>query len=79
MIEDMNPKVNGKLWFWVGAPMSADAPELHWVKDIDESFRVYRISVALDNGRQVSFYHMMLYAPPLKWVIRKGLGLEDSK
>jgi hypothetical protein len=79
MIDDANPKVNGKLWFWASAPKTADAPELQWIKEIDESFRVYRISVALDNGRQVSFYHVVFYTPMLKWMIRKGLGLEEPK
>ena len=79
MIDDADPKVSGKLWFWTGAPMSADAPQLHWINEIDESFRIYRVSVALDNGRQVSFHHVMFYTPMLKWMIRKGLGLEETK
>jgi hypothetical protein len=78
MTEDANPKVNGKLWFWASAPKSADAPDLHWINEIDESFRIYRVSVALDSGRQVSFYHVMFYTPVLKWIIRKGLGLEEA-
>jgi len=79
MIDDANPKVTGKLWFWASAPKTADAPDLHWIHEIDESFRIYRVSVALDNGRQVSFHHVMFYTPMLKWMIRKGLGLEETK
>ena len=79
MVDDSNPQVKGKLWFWASAPMTAEDAELRWINEIDESFRVYRISIVLDNGRQVSIYHAMFYPPVLKWVIRKGLGLEDSK
>jgi hypothetical protein len=79
MVDDQSPKLKGKLWVWASAPRTADAPELHWIHDIDESFRVYRVSVTLDNDRQVSFYHVMFYPPMIKWAIRKGLGLEESK
>jgi hypothetical protein len=79
MVDDDSPKVNGKLWFWASAAKTVDAPELQWINDIDESFRVYRISAVLDNGRQVSFYHVKFYTPMIKWIIRKGLGLEDPK
>jgi len=74
MVDDSDAKVAGRIWRWTCPPIALDDAMLKWIREIDDSFRVYRILIILGDGRQVKLYHAVFYPAFAKERIRKELG-----
>jgi predicted GH43/DUF377 family glycosyl hydrolase len=77
MVDDTSPKVTGRKWTWSSPPVAPDDSSLAWVQNIDESFRVYRFTIVLADGRQIVMHHTGYYPPFVKARMRVDLGFVD--
>ena len=76
LVDDPAPKLTGRIWRHDCPPVGPDDPGMGWVHEIDDSFRTYRYSVTLSDGRFLSFYHVAFYPSFSKIHFRKELGLD---
>ena len=76
MVEDQSPKLSERLWQWTGTPLSPDDKALEWIREIDDSFRVYRVTVVLVDGRPIVLHYAAYFSSSLKLRMRRDLGLE---
>jgi len=78
LIDDKSPKLTAQIWRCVCAPLGPDDPTLQWLNDLDDTFRVYRITVVLTDGRQIVQHHAMAYSAFRKAQLRKEFGIDPS-
>jgi hypothetical protein len=76
LVDDTNPEVKARGWRWIGPLMEPDDKSLTWIYNIDETFRVYRFTIVLSDGRELVIYHAAFYSPFMKFQLRTALGLE---
>ena len=79
LVNDTQPAAKEGAWLWVGPPLSADAPSLQWLHEIDDSFRVYMFKIVLEDGREISLCRAIYYSNFLKANVLKQLEAEDKK
>ena len=78
LIDDQAPKLTGTSWRSVCATLGPDDPSLQWVHEIDDSFRVYRVTVVLSDGRQIIQHHATVYPEHVKARMRREFGIDLS-
>jgi len=61
MVQDLKPELKAQLWHNACPPISLDDPSMKWMHDIDDSFRIYRITVVLKDGTEVILHHAAIY------------------
>lgn len=76
LIEDQAPKLLKQIWAWKSEPQSPTAESLQWIHEIDDSFRVFRFTVELVDGRKFVQHQVSYYPAFVKARICKGLGLD---
>lgn len=76
-VDDQQPTLKNSLWLWSSPSMKADHSDLSWLHEIDDCFRVYRITVVMADGRR--FIHVRAYVYPawIKARFRKELGIDS--
>jgi len=77
MVEVSSPKVEGRKWTWSSPPAAPDEIDLAWLQNIDESFRVYRFTIGLADGRQIIMHHAGYYPSYVKAHLRVNLGFVE--
>jgi len=76
IVDKLDPKLTVQIWRWTSAPMKPDDKALQWLNDIDDSCRVYRITIVLTDGRQIVRHAATIYPSYAKTGLRTDLGLE---
>lgn len=75
LVDDRSPKLAGRIWRWATPLQSPDEKTLRWIQEIDDSFRVYRFTIALSDGRQLVLHHAAFYPAFAKEHMKFELGL----
>jgi hypothetical protein len=78
MVQDPQPVLANRVWHFVCKPIGPDDASMKWIHDIDDSFRVYLVSVTLKDGQVISIYHAGLYPGFLKAHLLRELGVEGG-
>lgn len=74
LIDDRNPKFKDRHWVANTPMIAAEDPRFQWVYQITMSLRVYKITLTLSNGSDVTFNHVTIYPPFVKGLIRAKWG-----
>lgn len=74
LVDQANPVFTDRVWREKSETINADDPRMNWVFQITMSYRVYRFTLNLQDGREVSFNHVTAYPPPTKGAIRAKWG-----
>lgn len=61
MVQDLKPELKAQLWHHTCPPISLNDPSMQWMHDIDDSFRIYRVTVVLNDGTEVKLHHAAIY------------------
>ncbi|MFT3783908.1 MAG: hypothetical protein QM790_18000 [Nibricoccus sp.] len=61
LFKDDKPQLKDSRWITTTAPVDINSPSLKWLHDIDDSFRVYRFSITLRDGQQISLLNAAIY------------------
>jgi len=61
MVQDQKPVLKDRIWFTGCPSLSLDDPSLKWMHDIDDSFRIYRFTVVLQDGTEIVLHQASVY------------------
>lgn len=61
MVQDQKPVLKERVWQAAGPVIGLDDPSMEWMHVIDDSFRIYRLTVVFQGGAEVVFHHAALY------------------
>jgi hypothetical protein len=75
LVEDAAPRLTSGVWIGHSAWYPADAPELHWITYLDDSFKVYRFTITLNDGRTIVLHQGFMVAGFMKAMLRQMLGM----
>lgn len=76
LVDDAAPQVKSGIWIGRTERYTADAPELHWITYLDDSFKVYRFTVTLEDGRTVVLHQGFMVARFMKAALRQVLDIK---
>lgn len=74
LVDDASPALEKGRWARPSEWFAGDAPELLWLTYLDDSFRVYRITVTLHDGRTVVLHQGMSFGAFGKGMLRQVVG-----
>ncbi len=74
LVEDSAPAPRNGRWVGFSAFYDANAPETHWISYLDDSFRVYRLTVTRADGRTTVLYEGHMFPAFAKAMMRHMLG-----
>jgi hypothetical protein len=60
MTED-KPELTSGRWSKVSEPIDIDGESLKWLHDIDDSFRIYRFNITLQDGQKITLLSAAIY------------------
>lgn len=75
LVDDGQPKLTNRVWTWTSEPIPVDSPALAWLHDIDDGFRVFRLTLVMADGREIVHYRATMYPGFMKAALRHQLGL----
>jgi len=76
VVEDDAPVLKDGHWLAPRIDRGPNDPTLDWVKTVDDSMRIYRMTVVLADGSQVVLNQPVSFPGFLKTAIRKTIGLD---
>ncbi|HVU25114.1 MAG TPA: hypothetical protein VHE13_13385 [Opitutus sp.] len=76
LVEDAHPEIKNGEWRGVSRAYKLEDPEMRWVGYLDQSFRVYRFTVTLGDGRTVVLHEGVMIPGFGKAMLRRVLGDE---
>ncbi|HWA87995.1 MAG TPA: hypothetical protein VG710_17335 [Opitutus sp.] len=76
LVEDSHPKLTNNEWRGVSRTYKTDEPEMRWLSYLDQSFRIYRFTVTLADGRTVVLHEGVMVPSFGKAMLRHVLGEE---
>jgi hypothetical protein len=76
LVDDAAPHLKSGVWIGRSPSFAADAPEVHWVTYLDDSFKVYRFTITLNDGRTIVLHQGFMVAGFMKAMLRQVLGMK---
>lgn len=77
LLEDKHPTVRNGEWRGVTRAFKVDEPAMHWLSYLDQSFRIYRFTFTLGDGRTVILHEGVMVPGFGKAMLRHVLGEQN--
>jgi hypothetical protein len=74
LVEDTHPQLIHGEWRGASRPFTFEEPAMKWLTYLDQSFRVYRFTIVLADGRTIVLHEGLMVPGFGKAMIRKLLG-----
>lgn len=79
VVEVANPVLRERAWRHACAPLSLNEPSMAWMHHIDDSFRVYRFEIVLQDGRKLMLHQTAIYPGYVKAGLVSAIEVEAKK
>jgi hypothetical protein len=76
VVEDRAPRLKDGQWVAARVDRDINDPTLAWLKTVDDSMQIYRVTVTLVDGTQVVMDQPVSYPGFIKAAMRKTIGLD---
>jgi hypothetical protein len=74
LAEDTKPEIRNNEWRGVSRELTLDDPGMKWLNYVDASFRVYRFTIVLADGRTVVLHEGIMVPAYGKSMLRQMFG-----
>lgn len=79
LVTDLKPELAKGRWAKVSDVVDIESESMKWLHDIDDSFRVYRFNVTLQNGQKITLLNAAMYLSYFKVGMMQVLKPSDPK
>jgi hypothetical protein len=79
LVQEQPPVLKEQAWFHACPFIGINDPSMRWMHDIDDSFRIYRFTAVLQDGRKIIFHYASVYPGYAKASLIGAIEAEAKK